>query len=84
MGDPLCHENEAPFAEYLAEVIIRSFCPPGGIVADMYCGSGTTLAVAVGCGRRAIGCDIRESQVQLTRERLGVKSRNSPPRTADG
>lgn len=28
MGDNLCHENEAPFPESLAEFFIRSFCPP--------------------------------------------------------
>ena len=69
MGDALCHENEAPFAEYLAEFLIRSFCPPRGVVCDPFCGSGTTLAVALKCGRRALGCDVRLSQVELTRER---------------
>jgi hypothetical protein len=70
MGHPLCHENEAPFSEKLAEFIIRSFSPPGGVVADCFAGSGTTLAVAVACGRRATGCDLRASQVELTRRRL--------------
>jgi hypothetical protein len=70
MGNDLCHENEAPFAEHLAESIIKSFCPPNGIVCDPFCGSGTTLAVAVRSGRRAIGCDIRPSQVELTRRVL--------------
>lgn len=70
MGSKLCHENEAPFPEKLAEFFIKSFCPPGGIVADPFAGSGTTLAVAERLGRVGVGCDIRASQVNLTQRRL--------------
>ena len=70
MGDDLCHENEAPFPESLAEFFIRSFCPPGGKVYDPFSGSGTTSAVAVRLGRNAIATDIRESQVALSRKRI--------------
>jgi DNA modification methylase len=70
MGSKLAHENEAPFPELVPEWFIRSFCPPGGRVLDPFCGSGTTLAVAKRWGRDAVGIDIRESQVALTRRRL--------------
>ena len=70
MGHPLAHENEAPFPETLAEFFVRSFCQPGGLVLDPFCGSGTVLAVAKKHGRQAIGIDIRQSQVDLTRRRL--------------
>jgi hypothetical protein len=70
MGDELCHQNEGPFAEYLVEYLIKTYCPEGGLVIDCMMGSGTTLAVAVRLGRRAVGCDIRQPQVDLTRERL--------------
>lgn len=70
MGSRLCHEGEAPFPERLAEFFIRSFCPAGGIVLDPFSGSGTTAAVAVRLGRRAIGVDLRESQVELGNRRL--------------
>lgn len=70
IGSMLAHENEAPFPEKLAEFFILSFCPPGGIVIDPFCGSGTTLAVAVRNERNAIGIDVRESQVELSRRRL--------------
>ncbi|HYT88777.1 MAG TPA: DNA methyltransferase, partial [Gemmataceae bacterium] len=59
MGDELCHENEAPFPEALVEFFVRSFCPPGGIVADPFCGSGSTGKVALACGRTFLGCDVR-------------------------
>jgi DNA modification methylase len=70
MGSPLAHKNEAPFPEKLVDFFVRSFCPPGGLALDPFCGSGTTLAVAVRHGRRAFGCDLRASQVELTRRRL--------------
>lgn len=70
MGSKLCHENEAPFPEALAEFFVRSFCPPGGTVLDPFSGSGTTGAVALKTGRNYIGIDVRESQVELTKRRL--------------
>lgn len=72
MGSRLCHENEAPYPEQLAEDYIRSFCPPGGIVLDPFIGSGTTAAAAIKHGRQYIGFDVRESQIDLTRRRLGI------------
>lgn len=70
MGSKLAHENEAPFPEKLAEFFIRSFCPPNGIVLDPFSGSGTTCVVAEKYGRRWIGIDIRQSQVELSRKRV--------------
>lgn len=70
MGSNLSHLNEAPFSEDLAKFFVKSFCPPDGIVFDPFAGSGTTLSVAVQEGRRALGCDIRASQVELVRRRL--------------
>jgi hypothetical protein len=70
MGDGLCHKNEAPFSERLAEFFIRSFCPPGGLVVDCFSGSGTTGAVAVRLGRRFIGCDVRAKGVELSKKRI--------------
>lgn len=71
MGHPLAHENEAPFPQYLAEFFIRSFCPAGGIVCDPFSGSGTTCAVAAKHDRHYIGIDIRQSQADLSNERIG-------------
>jgi hypothetical protein len=82
MGDELCHENEAPFPEELAEFFVRSFCPPGGLVCDPFVGSGTTAKVALRWGRRFIGCDLRASQVALSQQRLGMQ--NGTHRIAPG
>jgi hypothetical protein len=54
MGSRLAHANEAPFPEDLACFFIKTFCPLGGVVLDCFAGSGTTLAVAVAEGRRAL------------------------------
>lgn len=70
LGYKLAHENEAPFPEFLAKFIIKSFCPPNGIVLDPFSGSGTTCAVAEKFGRQWIGIDIRESQVALSTKRI--------------
>ncbi len=70
MGDPLASVNEAPFPESLAEFFVRSFCPEGEICADVFSGSGTTAAVCLKWGRRFVGCDLRDSQVQLSRRRI--------------
>lgn len=70
LGHPLAHENEAPFPLGLAEFFVRSFCPPGGVVCDPFLGSGTTAHASIMHGRRFVGCDIRESQVELARRRV--------------
>jgi hypothetical protein len=70
LGSKLAHQNEAPFSEELADFFVQSFCPPGGIVADCFSGSGTTGASAVKWGRRFLGCDIRQCQVDLSIRRI--------------
>jgi DNA modification methylase len=55
----------------LLDVLVRACCPPGGLVLDPCCGSGTTLAAAVAAGRRAVGCDVSEDAVALARSRAG-------------
>lgn len=70
LGDRMVHENEAPFPEKLAEWFIRSLCPPGGTVLDPFSGSGTTIKVAKSLNRNGIGCDIRTSQVALSKRRV--------------
>jgi hypothetical protein len=76
MGNPICHANEAPFPERLAEFFVLSFCPPGGRVSDPFSGSGTTAAVSKRHGRSFAGCDLRQSQVDLALRRLAGESTN--------
>ena len=70
MGHALAHENEAPFPLKLAVFFVLSFCPPGGVVCDPFAGSGTSCHAEVENGRRFVGCDVRQSQVDLCARRM--------------
>lgn len=56
--------------EALLTRIIESSCPPGGTVADLFCGSGTTAVVADRLGRAWIACDTSQDALAVTRRRL--------------
>ncbi len=60
--------------EALLERIVQASSNEGDLVADVFCGSGTTLAVAEKLGRRWIGCDLGRFGVHTTRKRmLGIE-----------
>ena len=54
----------------LLDRIIRASSNEGDLVADFFCGSGTTLAVAEKLGRRWLGCDLGRFAIHTTRKRL--------------
>jgi hypothetical protein len=56
--------------EALLERIISASCPEGGLVADLFCGSGTTGAVAEKLGRRWILSDLGRFPIHTTRKRM--------------
>jgi DNA modification methylase len=56
--------------EGLLEKIIKASSNEGDIVADFFCGGGTTLAVAQKLSRRWIGCDISRVAIAVTIDRL--------------
>jgi len=56
--------------EDLLQRIIKASSNEGDLVADFFCGSGTTLAVAEKLGRRWICCDLSRYAVHVTRKRL--------------
>jgi adenine specific DNA methylase Mod len=68
--------------EALLKRIILASSNPGDIVADFFCGSGTTLAVAEKLGRRWIGIDLSKFAIQVTRKRL-LDIHNSKDLTED-
>lgn len=57
-------------SEPLLKRILEMSSNPGDLVADFFCGSGTTLAVAEKLGRRWLGCDLSKFAIQVTRKRL--------------
>lgn len=56
--------------EALLNRIIEASSNEGGLVADFFCGSGTTIAAAEKLGRRWIGCDLGRWAVHISRKRL--------------
>lgn len=56
--------------ESLLRRIIAASSDPGALVADFFCGAGTTLAAAQALGRRWIGCDSAAAAVELAHARL--------------
>ncbi len=56
--------------EALLERIIRVGTNPGDLVADFFCGSGTTAAVAEKLGRKWISADLGRFAIHTTRKRL--------------
>lgn len=70
LGHELAHENEAPMNIEIPRRFVAWFAPPGSIVCDPFSGSGTTCHAAVESGRRFVGCDLRQNQVELVERRM--------------
>jgi adenine-specific DNA-methyltransferase len=56
--------------EVLMERILKSSSSEGDLVADFFCGSGTTAAVAEKLGRKWIATDLGKFGIHTTRKRL--------------
>ncbi len=56
--------------EALLERIIKASSNEGDLVADFFCGSGTTCAVAEKLGRKWIGADLGRFAIHTTRKRI--------------
>ncbi len=67
-AERLTFETQKP--EELLQKIILASSNAGDIIADFFCGSGTTGAVAEKLGRRWIIADLSKFAIQVTRKRL--------------
>jgi DNA modification methylase len=56
--------------EAFLERIIEASCPVDGLIADFFCGSGTTAAVAEKLGRKWITSDLGKFAIHTTRKRM--------------
>lgn len=65
------HPTEKPDA--LLEILIRTSCPRGGLVGDMFAGSGAAAEAAARAGRNYVGTEISPSMAEKARERLAGK-----------
>ena len=66
--------------ERLLERIISAASLPGDLVADFFCGSGTTLCVANRLQRKWIGCDL---WFWAFKPQKNASSRRTPPSSSD-
>jgi len=63
----------APFPADLCRIPVLATCPPGGVLLDPFCGTGTALVVARELGRRALGIDLAAEYLELAAARLGPR-----------
>ena len=64
--------REAHFAPYpldLCQIPLLASCPPGGVVLDPFCGTGTTLLAARNLGLQSVGIDVSRRYLELTSDR---------------
>jgi site-specific DNA-methyltransferase (adenine-specific) len=61
------HPNEKPLS--IMHRLVEGMSEPGQTVADIFCGSGTTLRAAKDLGRRAIGIEIEERYCEIAAKR---------------
>lgn len=65
------HVTVKPLA--LMQYLLRLVAPPGGVVLDQFCGSGSTLIAAHREGIRAIGVDNNDEYLMIALERLDAE-----------
>ncbi|MFY0540223.1 DNA methyltransferase [Nannocystis pusilla] len=59
--------------ESLLRRIVAASSDSGALVADFFCGAGTTLAAAQALGRRWIGCDSAAAAIELAHARMAER-----------
>ncbi|HWB50356.1 MAG TPA: site-specific DNA-methyltransferase [Stellaceae bacterium] len=64
------HPTEKPSA--LIEILIRTSCPPGGLVGDWFAGSGAVGEACRLAGRRYLGCEIDPDMAERARNRIAA------------
>ena len=65
--------HPATFPISLATKVIELFTHQGELVLDPFVGSGTTLIAAQDTGRNAVGFDLSEDYVHVSKNRLGLE-----------
>jgi site-specific DNA-methyltransferase (adenine-specific) len=66
------HPTQKPLA--LLEFLIRSYCPPGGLVLDPFAGSGATAIAAARCDRSFLGWEMDKNYWQKATERIKLET----------
>lgn len=64
------HPTEKPVG--LLEILIRTSCPPGGLVGDWFAGSGAAGEACRATGRRYLGCEIDADMARRANDRIAA------------
>ena len=59
----------------ILERVIKASSNEGDVVADFYCGSGTTLVMAKLLNRHYLGCDINPRAIEISNKRILKENR---------
>lgn len=63
------HETQKPSS--LLEILIKTSCPPGGLVGDFFAGSGSAGEACIHSGRHYVGAEYRADCAERASARLG-------------
>jgi site-specific DNA-methyltransferase (adenine-specific) len=62
------HPTQKPLE--IVERMVKASCPPGGVVLDLFMGSGTTAVAAQNCGRQFVGFELNPEYCEIISARL--------------
>ena len=68
--EPSKEHHFAKFPSMLCRIPILATCPKGGIVMDIFAGSGTALVVAKQLDRNYLGIELNADYVKLARDKI--------------
>jgi site-specific DNA-methyltransferase (adenine-specific) len=66
------HPTQKPLE--IIERMVKASCPPGGVVLDLFMGSGTSALAAKRCGRDFVGCELNPDYCAIIEQRLAALS----------
>ena len=67
---PFPEAHFAVFPEQLIETPIQAGCPKGGVVMDIFMGSGTTARVAKKQGKQYLGIELKQEYIDMANKRI--------------
>jgi len=79
-GDLVRNPHPAVKPLELMRWLVRLACPPGGLVLDPFCGSGTTGAAAAVEDRRFCGIELEPAYIEIAKARIAHHSKKAAGR----
>ncbi len=71
------HPTQKPLE--IIERMVKASCPPGGVVLDLFMGSGTTAVAAKRCGRQFVGFELNAEYCAVIESRLAALDNPAQP-----